>query len=189
MDSSTSALAKHQFSGALAFKHRGGGLASEASALVFKSAALFFFLRSHRKLTSFSAFTHQADASDAGLAHGALTHLRRLLPEEEIQLVIVPLRAVGNEVHVDERGVCGERREDLVKNSISEQQQSHAEAGRTLTIQPPGVVLVRPHGSLGPQSPENGGVCSHEVDIDACIQLAIYPGEEREGLKRKGLTP
>lgn len=51
--------------------------------------------------------THQADASDAALGDGALAHLRRLLPEEEIQLVVVPLGAVGDEVHVDERGVCG----------------------------------------------------------------------------------
>lgn len=51
--------------------------------------------------------THQADASDTALGDGALAHLRQLLPEEEIQLVVVPLGAVGDEVHVDERGVCG----------------------------------------------------------------------------------
>lgn len=51
--------------------------------------------------------THQADASDAALGDGALAHLRRLLPEEEIQLVVVPLGAVRDEVDVDEGGVCG----------------------------------------------------------------------------------
>lgn len=51
--------------------------------------------------------THQADASDTALGDGALAHLRRLLPEEEIQLVVVPLGAVRDEVHVDEGGVCG----------------------------------------------------------------------------------
>lgn len=59
------------------------------------------------KQTLLSLRTHQADASDAGLGHGTLAHLRRLLPEEEIQLVVVPLGAVGDEVHVDEGGVCG----------------------------------------------------------------------------------
>ena len=63
-----------------------------------------------RKQTHSSLRTHQADASDARLGHGTLAHLGGLLPEEEIQLVVVSLRAVGDEVHVDERRVCGEKR-------------------------------------------------------------------------------
>lgn len=54
--------------------------------------------------------THQADAPNTGLGHRTLAHLRGLLPEEEIQLVIVSLCAVWDEFHVDECGVCGEER-------------------------------------------------------------------------------
>lgn len=60
--------------------------------------------------TRLSLCTHQADASYAGLGHRTLAHLRGLLPEEEIQLVVISLRAVGDEVYVDESGVCGEKR-------------------------------------------------------------------------------
>ena len=60
--------------------------------------------------TRSSLFTHQADASYTGLGHGTLAHLGRLLPEEEIQLVVISLCAVGDEVYTDESGVCGERR-------------------------------------------------------------------------------
>ena len=49
--------------------------------------------------------THQADAADPGLGHGALAHVGRLLPEEEVQLVVVLFRAVWDEVCVDEGGV------------------------------------------------------------------------------------
>lgn len=49
--------------------------------------------------------THQADASNAGLGHGTLTHVGGFLPEEEIQLVVVPLCAVRDEVHVNEGGI------------------------------------------------------------------------------------
>lgn len=62
------------------------------------------------KQTRLSACTHQADASYTGLGHRTLAHLRGLLPEEEIQLVVISLCAVGDEVYVDESGVCGEKR-------------------------------------------------------------------------------
>lgn len=62
------------------------------------------------KQTCFSLCTHQADASYARLGHRTMAHLRGLLPEEEIQLVVISLCAVGNELYVDESGVCGEKR-------------------------------------------------------------------------------
>lgn len=43
----------------------------------------------------------------------------------------------------------------------------------TVTVQPSGVVLVRPHGRLGPQRAEDGRVGSHEVHVDAGVQLAV----------------
>lgn len=52
---------------------------------------------------------YQADAPDAGVHGGALRRLGRALAEEEVQLVVVALRAVGDELGVDERGVCGAR--------------------------------------------------------------------------------
>lgn len=154
--------------------------------------------------------THQTDAADTALGDGALAHFRRLLPEEEIQLVVVPLGAVGDEVHVDERGVWrrGGRRvrqdderlfqssEDLhlvgpsgpnlvqklpafpvyrwlnlyIKATCL---QSGFEEAGTVTVQPSGVVLVRPHGRLAPQRAEDGRVGSHEVHVDAGVQLAV----------------
>lgn len=62
------------------------------------------------KQTHSSLCTHQADASYTGLGHRTLAHLRGLFPEEEVQLVVISLRAVGDEVHVDESGICGEKR-------------------------------------------------------------------------------
>lgn len=52
---------------------------------------------------------------------------------------------------------------------------SRGDAGRlgTVTVQPSGVVLVRPHGRLGPQRAEDGRVGSHEVHVDAGVQLAV----------------
>lgn len=57
--------------------------------------------------------THQADASDAGLGDGTLAHLRGRLPEEEIQLVVIPFRTVGDEVDMDESGICGVEEADI----------------------------------------------------------------------------
>lgn len=125
--------------------------------------------------------THQADASDTALGDGALAHLRRLLPEKEIQLIVVPLCAVGDEVHVDERGVCGVRegsREDderFIGFTLKQRARNMIQRGDlgTVTVQPSGVVLVCPHGRLAPQRAEHGGVGSHEVHVDAGIQLTV----------------
>lgn len=55
-------------------------------------------------------YTHQADTSDTGLGHRSLAHLRGLLSEEEIQLVIISLGTIRDEVYVDKSGVCGEKK-------------------------------------------------------------------------------
>lgn len=57
-----------------------------------------------------SVYTHQADTSDTGLGHRSLAHLRGLLTEEEIQLVIISLGTIRDEVYVDKSGVCGEKK-------------------------------------------------------------------------------
>jgi len=50
--------------------------------------------------------THQADAPDAGIDPGAERGIRRLLPEEEVEFVIIPLAAVRDELGTDEGRVC-----------------------------------------------------------------------------------
>lgn len=55
----------------------------------------------------------------------------------------------------------------------AEHQALQAEA-ETFTIQPPGVILVSPHGCLLPQRTKDSRVCSHEVDVDGGIQLSIW---------------
>lgn len=54
-----------------------------------------------------------------------------------------------------------------------------------VTVQPSGVVLVRPHGRLLPQGPEDGRVRPHEVDVHACVQLAVC-GSARERERSRG---
>lgn len=54
--------------------------------------------------------THQADPPYPGLGHGTLAHLGGLLPEEEVEFVIILFGAVWDEVCVDKRGVCEEER-------------------------------------------------------------------------------
>lgn len=57
--------------------------------------------------------THQADPPYPGLGHGTLAHLGGFLAEEEVELVIILLRAVWDEVCVDECGVCGREGENM----------------------------------------------------------------------------
>lgn len=79
--------------------------------VVFHITTSFLFRRVYTaRQTRLSVCTHQADASYAGLGDRTLAHLRGLLPEEEIQLVVISLGAVWDEVYVDERRVCGEKR-------------------------------------------------------------------------------
>lgn len=73
-------------------------------------AGLLFIMFTPQNKHASQLCTHQADASDTGLGHRTLAHLGGLLPEEEIQLVVISLRAVGDEVYVDESRVCGEKR-------------------------------------------------------------------------------
>lgn len=50
--------------------------------------------------------THQADAPDAGVDPRAHRGVSGLLAEEEVEFVIVPLAAVGDELGADEGRVC-----------------------------------------------------------------------------------
>lgn len=42
-----------------------------------------------------------------------------------------------------------------------------------LTIEPPGVVLIRAHGCLLPKRAENGCISAHKIDVHACVELLI----------------
>lgn len=55
-----------------------------------------------------AVITHQADPPYPGLGHGTLAHLGGLLPEEEVEFVIILFSAVWDEVRVDKRGICEE---------------------------------------------------------------------------------
>lgn len=50
--------------------------------------------------------THQADAPDAGIDPRAHRGISGLLAEEEVEFVVVPLAAVGDELGTDEGWVC-----------------------------------------------------------------------------------
>lgn len=41
------------------------------------------------------------------------------------------------------------------------------------TVEPAGVILVGPHGCVFAQCAKDGRVCSHKIDVDAGVQLAI----------------
>lgn len=41
------------------------------------------------------------------------------------------------------------------------------------TVEPAGVILVGPHGRVFSQRAKDGRVCSHKIDVDAGVQLAI----------------
>lgn len=41
------------------------------------------------------------------------------------------------------------------------------------TVEPAGVILVGPHGCVFSQRAKDGWVCSHKIDVDAGVQLAI----------------
>lgn len=41
------------------------------------------------------------------------------------------------------------------------------------TVKPAGVILVGPHGRVFSQRAKDGRVCSHKIDVDAGVQLAI----------------
>lgn len=53
------------------------------------------------------------------------------------------------------------------------------------TVQPSGVVLIGPHGRLLPQSPEDGRVRPHEIDVDPSVQLSICQATKE---RRKAVT-
>lgn len=45
---------------------------------------------------------------------------------------------------------------------------------RTLTVEPPGVVLLRADGRAAPHGPEQSRVRAHEVYVDASVQVPIW---------------
>lgn len=57
---------------------------------------------------------------------------------------------------------------------------------RDVTVQPSGVVLIGPHGCLFPQRPEDGRICSHEINVDSCVQLSICQSRSKEGTCYRG---
>lgn len=108
MDSSTSALAKYE---SCARKHSNtAGDGSQEPPAWFSYWCRFSFHYVYTaKQTHRSLCTHQADASNTWLGHRTLAHLWGLLPEEEIQLVVISLGAVRDEVYVDESGIWGQK--------------------------------------------------------------------------------
>lgn len=46
-----------------------------------------------------------------------------------------------------------------------------------LTVQPPGVVLLRPDGRPASHRPEQSRVCTHEVDVDASVQVPVWSAQ------------
>lgn len=46
----------------------------------------------------------------------------------------------------------------------------------SLTVEPPGVVLLRPDGGSPTHGPKQSGVCAHEVDMDASVKVPVCPG-------------
>lgn len=67
------------------------------------------------------AITHQADPPYPGLRHGTLAHLRGLLAEEEVELVIIFLSTVWDEVCMDKSGIYGEERKKNILFSLATQ--------------------------------------------------------------------
>lgn len=49
------------------------------------------------------------------------------------------------------------------------------------TVEPAGVILVGPHGRVFSQRAKDGRVCSHKIDVDTGVQLAIC--QNRESVK------
>lgn len=49
-----------------------------------------------------------------------------------------------------------------------------------LTIEPAGIVLVCPHGSLLAHGAEDGCIRAHEVDVDTSIKLFICRGQRSD---------
>lgn len=54
------------------------------------------------------------------------------------------------------------------------QTHGHGRApGAALTVQPPGVVLIRAHGRLLSKCAEDGCVSAHKIDVHTSIELLI----------------
>lgn len=54
------------------------------------------------KKTKVKKMSHQTNSANPGLSHGSLTHLRGLLTEEEIQLVVILFCTIRDELSMDE---------------------------------------------------------------------------------------
>lgn len=52
-----------------------------------------------------------------------------------------------------------------------------AATARPLTVEPPGVVLLRPDGRPASHGPEQSRVCAHEVDVDASVQVPVWKAQ------------
>lgn len=47
------------------------------------------------------------------------------------------------------------------------------------TVEPAGVILVGPHGCVFSQRAKYGRICSHKINVDAGVQLAICKNRAR----------
>lgn len=123
-------------------------------------------------------FTHQTHSAHPGqdAGAGAAARLQALLTEEEVKFVIVSLGAVRNLLDLHEHGLCKGPSAHVRLQQITEQPQQ-----RSLTVEPPGVVLLRADGRPAPHGPEQSRVGAHEVDVDAGVQVSIWSQQVRSG--------
>lgn len=123
---------------------------------------------------------HRTDSGHHGVdVPGVPAVVRQPLAEEEVEFAVVGVRAVGDQVGVDEGRLW--KRQEGQEGCSGE--GVGPEWARVFTAQPLGVVLVRPDGVPPGQAPEDGGVRPHEVDVHAGKQLLIW-GRQRAGSAR-----
>lgn len=153
------------------------------------------------------AGSHQTHPSDPSQNDGAgpAAGVQTLLTKEEVKFVVVLFCAVGDLLDLNKHRLWGintdEPAEGLGKwlsnkmRGASTCNQSHltpphppppARPPRPelLTVEPPGVILLRPDGCPPPHGPKQSSVCAHEVDVDPGIEVTIYRDTGTQGHRR-----
>lgn len=79
------------------------------------------FVLEHK--TKIKKISHQANSANPGLSHGSLTHLRGLLTEEEIQLVVILFCTIRDELSMDKCWILKRQRERKKKSREGKKQE------------------------------------------------------------------